>query len=164
MTKDLLNEVYVWVDQVPAVGSSDATSDGTINVGPGVRFDGYRYATLIAMAGSPSTSDGTIIARLQYAGSTVATSSDTADTDFANFATDAVSASLAFLTSEAVANSIEGVALITVDLWATGFVTGTVRSQILWNGTGQTGPHAAVIILSRRNGGPRAQTAAVLSF
>jgi len=160
--KDFINESYIWVDQLPVAGSSDATSDGTANVGPGVRFDGWRYATLIAMTASPSgTSDGTMLARLQYAGSV--TSSDTADTDFANFATDAVTSELAFATSDVIVDGIEGVAIVDVDLWAAGLTKGVVRSQILLNGT-NVAATAAVIILSRRNGGIPAQIAAVSRF
>lgn len=155
--KDFINESYIWVDQAPAAGSSDSTSDVLINKGAGVRFDGWRYATLIAMAGAPSgTSDGVALARLQYSTLNV-------DSDYANFATDAVSASLAYATSDIVANSIEGVAVVDVDLWAAGLTTGFVRSEVVLNGT-NVAPTAAVIILSRRNGGQPAQIAAVTRF
>jgi len=165
--KDFINESYIWVDQRPVAGSSDATSDGTANVGPGVRFDGWRYATLIATVGTPTAttgaSDSTFLARLQYAGSV--TSSDTADTDFANFATDAVSATLTFATSDILADSIEGVAIVDVDLWAAGLTKGVVRSQCLLNGAAtEAAVTSAVIILSRRNGGQPAQIAAVTRF
>lgn len=154
--KDFINESYIWVDQLPAAGSSDAvSSDVSVSNGAGVRFDGWRYATLIGLAGAPSgTSDGVALVRLEY--STLNVSSD-----YASFSTDAVSASLAYATSDVVANSIEGVGIVDVDLWAAGLTTGFVRSQIVLNGT-NVAPTAAVIILSRRNGGIPAQVAAVV--
>jgi len=161
--KDLINETYIHCDQVPSAGSSDATSDGTANVGTGVTMNGWRYATLLASAGAPSgTSDGTMVARLQYATlSDIA--SDNADTDFASFTTDAVSASLAWATSDSLNNGVEGATVVHVDLWANGMTRGVVRSQVILNGT-NVAPTEAWIILSRRNGGLPASAVAVARF
>lgn len=168
--KDLINEVKIHMDQYPRAGSSDNTSDGTINVGIGVSMNGYRFATLIGMTGTTTgTSDNTCAFRLQKATSTdggttlTDTASDLADTDYTSFTTDALSATLAFATSDIVNDGIEGVTILHVDLWANGMTGGCIRSQAVLNGT-STAQKAAVIILSRRNGGPIASTPATARF
>lgn len=161
--KDLINEVRIHCDQYPRAGSSDNTSDGTINVGIGVPMNGYRYATVLFTSGTTTgTSDNTAAVRLQYA-IIADVASDCADTDYANFTTDALSATLALATSDIVNDGIEGVAISHVDLWANGMTHGCIRTQAVLQGT-STAAKSAWIILSRRNGGPIASTVTPVRF
>ena len=159
--RDLLSQVLVHCDRQTAATSSDATSDGSANSGVGVSIRGYERAVVLASFAAPSgTSDGVAVARLQSA--TIANiASDCADSDYANFSTDAVSASLTFATSDLAAG--EGIAVLDVNLAAHGLTDGCVRVQTVTNGT-NVAAAASWILLYRKNGLPRPQEHTVVSF
>lgn len=151
--RDIIYTNRFAMDILPQPGSSDGIS------GLGIKFNGYRYATVFGMVGAPSDSDGTAVVRLQYATkSDIA--SDNASSDWFDFSADAVSATMTWATSDALNDGAEGFAIVKVDLVAHGLTRGCVRAQIVLNGT-NTAPICALIALSNGSGGAQGHAVAV---
>jgi hypothetical protein len=99
------------------------------------------------------------VVRLQYA--TISpVASDCADSDYSNFSTDIVSASLAFATSDLAAG--EGIAVLSVDFKQAALADGCVRSQIILQGTA-TNTASSWIVLYGKNGLRQTQPHTVVS-
>jgi hypothetical protein len=158
--RDLLHDALFHCDIPVRAVSSDATSDGSVGDGLGVRISGYQGCIVLASLGNPTTSDGVGVVRLQYAtNSTVA--SDNADSDYANFSTDIASASLTFATSDLTAG--EGSAVLSVDFKQASVSDGCVRTQLISNGTGQTPQGCTWIVLYGKSGIRQTQPITVVS-
>ena len=139
MSYNVFDKMLIHVDRLPLACSSDATSD-TVSNGTGVCFTGWQEAYCVGIFADPATSDATGFVRLQYhqvssdVDNPFKPASDYVDTDYADFATDAVSSETPFATSDDSIATGEGVVAVKVDLVAAGLTHGHVMGQYLSNG------------------------------
>ena len=157
--RDLLHDAYFHCDIPVRATSSDATSDGSVGDGVGVSARGYQGCMVLASIGNPATSDVTYVVRLQYA-TISSVASDCADSDYADFSTDIVSASQTFATSDLAAG--EGIVLLSVDFKQASLADGCVRTQIIGQGTA-TSQACSWIVLYGKNGIRQGQPYTVVS-